>query len=292
MPTDREVTAPMTTEAAITEIQEFIRARDARVPDVALILGSGLGDLADSMEEATAIPFADVPGLPTAAVAGHAGRIVIGRLEGRVCIALQGRLHLYEGYDAARVTLPVRVMLALGARVLIVTNAAGGIERTFRAGDLMLITDHINFTGRNPLVGPVVGGDTRFPDMSRVYDPALRALAQEVAARQGIRLVQGVYAAVLGPSYETPAEIRMLDTLGAHAVGMSTVPEVIVARTRGVPVLGISLITNLAAGVADAPLSHDEVIEAGREAAGRFGALVRGVVASMALPDASSSHAS
>lgn len=271
---------------------EVIRARDARVPDVALILGSGLGDLAGEIEDAITIPFAEVPGFPAAAVVGHPGRIVIGRLEGRTCIALQGRLHLYEGHEAAQVTLPMRVMLALGARVLIVTNAAGGIERTFRAGDLMLITDHINFTGRNPLVGPLVEGDTRFPDMSRVYDPTLRALAQEVAAKQGIRLVQGVYAAVLGPSYETPAEIRMLGMLGAHAVGMSTVPEVIVARTRGVPILGISLITNLAAGVGDAPLSHDEVVEAGREAAARFGALIRGVVAGMILPDPPVSHAS
>jgi purine-nucleoside phosphorylase len=255
-----------------------IRARDPRVPDVALILGSGLGAMADDLDDPIAIPFGEIPGFPGAAVAGHRGRLVIGVLEGVTCVVLQGRLHLYEGYEASTIALPTRVMLGLGARTLIVTNAAGGINRTFRAGDLMLIDDHINFMGRNPLTGPVVDGDTRFPDMSRPYDPSLQALAEEVAQAEGIRVVRGVYVAVLGPSYETPAEVRMLERLGADVVGMSTVPEVIAARARGVPVLGISLVSNAAAGLSPIPLTHEEVVEAGREAEGRFTRLVRGFV--------------
>jgi purine-nucleoside phosphorylase len=256
-----------------------VRARDHRSIDVALILGSGLGALADRVQNAVAIPFADIPGFPPAAVAGHAGRLVIGTLEGRTCGVLQGRFHLYEGHDAAAVTLPTRLLLALGAQALVVTNAAGGIDPAFRAGDLMLIEDHINFTGRNPLVGAVLPGEPRCPDMSHAYDPALLALATEVAGAHGVRVVRGVYAAVLGPSYETPAEIRMFGMLGAHAIGMSTVPEVIVARARGVPVLGISLISNAAAGLSAEPLTHEEVVAAGIEAADRFGRLVLGVVA-------------
>jgi purine-nucleoside phosphorylase len=261
---------------------DFVRSRDARVPRVALILGSGLGALADEMEDAAAIPFRDIPGFPHAAVAGHAGRLVIGTLEGVTCVALQGRFHLYEGHDAATVALPTRVMLGLGARTLIVTNAAGGINRTFRAGDLMLIDDHINLMGRNPLVGDVQDGDLRFPDMTTAYDRDLMLAAEGVAAGAGIRLVRGVYAGLLGPTYETPAEVRMLERLGADAVGMSTVPEVIVARARGVPVLGISLISNLAAGISKAPLTHDEVMEAGAEARDRFTRLVRGVLRGLA----------
>jgi purine-nucleoside phosphorylase len=258
-----------------------IRALDARVPDVALILGSGLGALADELAEPTAIPFTAIPGFPDAAVAGHQGRLVIGSLEGVTCAVLQGRFHLYEGYDAATVTLPVRVMIGLGARVLVVTNAAGGINRGFRAGDLMIIDDHINLMGRNPLTGPVLPGETRFPDMSRPYDPALQQLAEAVALAEEIRVVRGVYAAVLGPSYETPAEVRMIERLGGDVVGMSTAPEVIAARARGVPVLGISLVSNAAAGLSPVPLTHEEVVEAGREAAGRFARLVRGVLRSL-----------
>jgi purine-nucleoside phosphorylase len=265
-------------EAAIAAV----RARDPRVPDVALILGSGLGALADELSDAVAVPFGEIPGFPAAAVAGHAGRLVMGGLEGVSCVALQGRFHLYEGHDGATVALPTRVMLGLGARTLIVTNAAGGISRTFRAGDLMLIDDHLNLMGSNPLVGPVHEGDTRFPDMSRPYDPALQQLAEDVALDEGVRLVRGVYAAVLGPSYETPAEVRMLERLGADVVGMSTVPEVIAARARGVPVLGISLVSNAAAGLSPVPLSHEEVVDAGREAQGRFTRLVRGVLRRLA----------
>lgn len=258
-----------------------IRAADDRTPRVALVLGSGLGSLADELDNATAIPFQEIPGFPAAAVAGHRGRMVIGELEGVTCAALQGRFHLYEGYEPAVVALPARVLLGLGAATLVVTNAAGSINRSFQPGELMLIDDHINLMGRNPLTGSVVEGDTRFPDMSAAYDPALKQLAVQVAADSDIRLVRGVYAAMLGPSYETPAEVRMLERLGADAVGMSTVPEVLVARARGVPVLGISLLSNAAAGLSDMPLSHDEVVEAGREAAGRFAKLVRGIVAQL-----------
>lgn len=270
----------------LEEAVAAVRARDPRVPDVALILGSGLGALADEITEATAVPFSEIPGFPAAAVAGHAGRLVIGRLEGATCAVLQGRFHMYEGHDAGAVALPARMLMSLGARVLIVTNAAGGINRSFTAGDLMLIEDHINLTARSPLTGPMLEGETRFPDMTEAYDEQLRGIARAVAADQSIRLVSGVYAAVPGPSYETPAEIRMLERLGADAVGMSTVPEVIAARARNVPVLGISLITNLAAGISSNPLSHEEVVAAGAEARGRFAGLIRGVIRGMDVEDA------
>jgi purine-nucleoside phosphorylase len=263
-----------------------VRSHTTRVPDVAMILGSGLGALAGEITDATAIPFAEIPGFPSAAVAGHAGRLVIGDLEGVPCAALQGRFHMYEGYAAATVALPARMLLALGARTLIVTNAAGGINRSFVAGDLMLIEDHINLTARSPLTGPVLDGETRFPDMTVAYDERLRGIAERAAATQSLRLVRGVYAAVPGPSYETPAEIRMLERLGADAIGMSTVPEVIVARARNVPVLGISLITNMAAGLNEHPLSHEEVVAAGAEARGRFAGLIRGVIGELAGHDA------
>jgi purine-nucleoside phosphorylase len=267
--------------SSIERAAESISARHAAAPDIALILGSGLGDLAGLVERATAIPFGEIPGFPGAAVAGHAGRLVLGMLAGASVAVLQGRFHMYEGYDAATVALPTRVMLALGARTLIVTNAAGGINRTFRAGDLMVIDDHINLMFRNPLTGAALEGETRFPDMSRPYDPALQQLAERVAMTERIRLVRGVYAGLLGPTYETPAEVRMLERLGADAVGMSTVPESIAARARGVPVLGISLISNAAAGYTAAPLSHEEVVAAGVEVRERFTRLVLGVIAGL-----------
>lgn len=274
------------TQHQVNAAADAVRARDPRVPHVALILGSGLGALADEIEAPVRIPFGEIPGFPQAAVEGHAGRLVIGELEGVTCAALQGRFHMYEGHDAAAVALPARMLLALGARTLIVTNAAGGINRSFVAGDLMLIEDHINLTARSPLTGPVLDGETRFPDMTQAYDAGLREAAERVAAGQSLRLVRGVYAAVPGPSYETPAEIRMLGRLGADAIGMSTVPEVIVARARNVPVLGVSLITNLAAGLSANPLSHEEVVAAGTEARGRFAGLIRGVLHDIASEDA------
>lgn len=270
----------------MTETLAFLRERATRRPRVMLVLGSGLGALADELEDAVRIPFAEIPGFAPATVAGHAGTLVAGRLEGVECIALQGRYHLYEGHPIERVVFPIRAMAALGARTLIVTNAAGGINQTFRAGDLMLIDDHINFMGRNPLIGRLVTGDERFPDMTEPYDRGLQRLAEEAGRERGIQTMRGVYAAVTGPSYETPAEIRMLGRLGADAVGMSTVPEVITARALGVRVLGISLITNLAAGISATPLSHEEVMAAGVEARSRFSALVRGALLEIArMPD-------
>jgi len=269
-------------DATIRRLVEQVRGRIERTPRVMLILGSGLGDLADELGDATRIPFEEIDGFPRATVAGHKGALVAGRLEGVDCIALQGRFHLYEGHDASVAALPVRVMGGLGARALLVTNAAGGANPAFGAGDLMLIDDHINLTARNPLVGPTLPGDERFPDMTWPYDPAFKDAARAVAAEQDIVLREGVYCAVLGPSYETSAEIRMMQRLGADAVGMSTVPEVIAARAMGVRVLGISLISNAAAGLTAEPLHHEEVLEAAESARERFGRLVRGVVPRMA----------
>ncbi len=257
-----------------------LRERVPRAPKAMLVLGSGLGGLADEIEDAVRIPFDEIPGFPrrTEVLAGHAGRLVAGRLEGVEVVAMQGRFHLYEGWSPAQVALPVRALAALGAEVLLATNAAGGIRTGFLPGDLMLIADHINLMGRNPLAGRTLPGEERFPDMSDPYDPALRRMAAEVARELGIALEQGVYAAVLGPSYETRAEIRMLARMGADAVGMSTVPEVLVARALGVRCLGLSCITNLAAGLGQAKLTHDEVIEEGAKVRDRLVALVRGVL--------------
>lgn len=262
-----------------------LRERLHEMPEVALVLGSGLGDLADEIEDAVRIPFSEIPGFVAPGVAGHRGMLVAGRLEGVRCIALQGRFHLYEGHSPAAVALPTRVMLALGARTLLVTNAAGGLNRSFVPGDLMLIDDHINLLWRSPLSGPVHEGEARYPDMARPYDPELQSLAERVALENGIRVRRGVYVATLGPSYETPAEIRMMQWLGGDAVGMSTVPEVLVARAHGARVLGISLITNYAAGIMPAPLSHDEVVAAGAAARSDFATLVRGVLSRMHTPE-------
>lgn len=260
----------------------ILRSRITIQPRVMLVLGSGLGALGDQIENAIRIPFGEIPGFHASSVIGHKGMLVAGQLEGVPCVAMQGRFHLYEGHSAAAAALPIRVMAALGARTLIVSNAAGGVNPHFRPGDLMLMDDHINFMFRNPLIGPVVEGDVRFPDMSAPYDRELLALAESIARQEGLKLKRGVYFAVTGPSYETPAEIRMYAALGADAVGMSTVPEVIAARAMGVRVLGISLITNAAAGMTGEPLTHDEVIQAGLEAGPRFITLVRGIV--RALP--------
>ncbi len=257
---------------------EYLRGRIGASPRVALILGSGLGDLAERVEDAVAVPYADIPGFAPSTVVGHKGRLVAGRLEGVDVLAFQGRYHAYEGHDPAALATPVRTARALGVDTLIVTCAAGGVNRSFGPGTLMLLSDHLNFMGRNPLVGAVRDGETRFPDMTEPYDRELRELADAVARDEGIDIVEGIYAAVLGPSYETPAEIRMLERLGADAVGMSTVPEVIAARAGGLRVLGIALITNAAAGITGALLDHEEVIAAGAEAAARFQRLVRGVL--------------
>jgi purine-nucleoside phosphorylase len=248
-------------------------------PRVAIILGSGLGQLADRIERATNIPYADIPGFPPSTVVGHAGRLVAGSIEACDVIALSGRFHLYEGHSAATAGLPVRVAHALGARALFVSNAAGGIRSTLRPGDLMLIEDHINLMWRNALIGPVVDGDERFPDTSAPYDREMLSILREVALDAGIPVTEGVYAGMLGPSYETPAEVRMLRWMGADAVGMSTIPEVLTARALGMRVAGVSCITNHAAGMTSQPLSHHEVLEIADRVKEAFERLVRGFVA-------------
>ena len=252
-------------------------------PAAGVILGSGLGGLAARIEGATRVPFADVPGFPGATVVGHAGALIGGRLGGRPVIALAGRFHMYEGHDAALAGFPVRVLHALGARTLVVSNAAGGIRRTMSPGDLMRIDDHINLMFRSPLAGPSQEGEPRFPDMSSPYDRTLGALLHEVARESSIPLLDGVYCGLLGPTYETPAEVRMLDRIGADAVGMSTVPEVIVARALGLRVAGISCITNMACGISTTKLDHAEVLETTTRVGRRFEQLVEGLIAR--LPD-------
>ncbi len=247
-------------------------------PRVAIVLGSGLGGLADTVRDAIRLPYAEIPGFPAPGAPGHKGELVAGMLEGVPVLVQSGRFHLYEGHAPSVAGLPVRVFARLGVPTLIVTNAAGGIRHTFRPPTLMLIADHINLMWRNPLVGPVEEGEERFPDMSDPYDPELRALAREVARQERVSLEEGVYAALLGPSFETPAEIRMLQRLGADAVGMSTVPEVLVARARGIRCLGVSAITNVAAGLSAQTLSHEEVLDAGRQVAGALEGLIKGVL--------------
>jgi purine-nucleoside phosphorylase len=243
---------------------EFLQSRTPRQPRVAVVLGSGLGAFADELADPVAFPYAEIPGWPCSTAVGHAGKLVLGRI-GEVEVAVMaGRVHLYEGYTPAQVTFGVRVLGSLGVRAMVFTNAAGGINPTLERGGLMLISDHINLQGSNPLAGP--NDDTlgpRFPDMSEAYSRRLRAMAQEVAGDLCIHMPEGVYAAVLGPSYETPAEIRYLRTIGADIVGMSTVPEVIVANHMGIGALGISCVTNMAAGILPQKISHAEVLETG-----------------------------
>ena len=252
-------------------VAELVRTRTPLRPDVGIILGSGLGDFADTLAEKTVIPYAEIPGFPTSSVPGHAGRLVVGRLGEAVVVAMQGRVHFYEGYAPWQVAFPARVLCRLGIRTLVVTNAAGGIRSDLAPGDLMRITDQLNLSGMNPLIGP---NDSRlgprFPDMSTAYDPALGGLLDQVAAKLGTELKAGVYSCLSGPTYETPAEIRMLRVLGADAVGMSTVPEVIAASHMGVKVVGISCITNFAAGIGDQPLSHEEVAEVAQQVREKF----------------------
>ena len=272
------MSAPFGAVAAAAAAAELAPRLGIATPAAGIVLGSGLGGLADRIDGATVVPYGEIRGFPRATVAGHKGALIAGTLDGKPVIALAGRLHMYEGHEARLAAYPVRVLHALGVRMLVVSNAAGGIRRTLRPGDLMLIRDHINLMFRNPLVGTLEPGDTRFPDMSDPYDPMLRAIALDVARAQGIALQEGVYAALLGPQYETPAEVRMLATLGADAVGMSTVPEVTIARATGMRVLGMSCITNLACGISTQPITHAEVLETTAIAAERFEGLVRGVV--------------
>jgi purine-nucleoside phosphorylase len=241
---------------------EFLKKQIKTKPEIGLILGSGLGVLADEIQSAVRIPYEQIPNFPISTVEGHAGQLVFGMLNNVQVVAMQGRFHYYEGYRFSQVTFPVRVMKELGVTRLIVTNAAGGVNKEFSPGDLMLITDHINNMGSNPLIGQ---NDSklgpRFPDMSEAYSKELITKAKTIAARIGLKLQEGVYIGNTGPTYETPAEVRMIRQWGGDAVGMSTVPEVIVARHSGLEVLGISCISNMAAGILDQPLNHEEVIE-------------------------------
>jgi len=277
-----------TTKANYDETADFIRNRSRILPEVGLILGSGLGDLVDEISDPDAIDTQEIPHWPVSTVPGHAGRVVLGTLEGRTVMALQGRVHFYEGYAMDKVTLPVRVMQAMGVGTLIVTNAAGGLNPDFQAGDLMLIDDHINLigmAGHHPLRGPHDPDlGPRFPGMLGLYDPELRAIARGAASISGFELREGVYICVAGPSYETPADVRFLRLIGADAVGMSSVPEVIVARHSGMRVLGVSCISNMA--VAEPPALeeedqsslHEEVLEVSQIVAPRLSAVVRGVL--------------
>ena len=269
---------PAAREAEIRAAADAVARRlGKRRPRVAIVLGSGLGFLGEEVQDAVRIPYADIPGFPQPGVVGHKGELVAGTLEGVPVLVQSGRFHLYEGHSPATAALPVRVFAQLGVGSLVVTNAAGGVRQNLRPPALMLITDHINLTGLNPLVGLALAGEQRFPDMTEPYDAELRGLAKTAAREQGIALEEGVYCALLGPSYETPAEIRMLQRLGVDAVGMSTVPEVIAARARGVRCVGFSIITNAAAGLG-APLDHKEVLEMGARVAGQLGSLIKGLV--------------
>lgn len=272
-------------EAAVAAI----RKRSATAPRVGIILGSGLGGFASQVEDAVAVPYADIPHFPQSTVAGHSGQLVLGTIGGVPVAVMQGRVHAYEGYPLEQVTFPARVLGLLGCRKLIVTNAAGGIRPDIPQGSLVVISDHINLTGRNAALGPneprfavAQGAGQRFFDMTTAYSPALRKLAHAEAEKQGIALTEGVYLAVLGPSFETPAEIRAFRTLGADLVGMSTVHEVIVARHMGIEVLGISLVTNMAAGVTGETIQHEDVMEIGRRVEQQFTGLVKALVPQVA----------
>jgi len=268
------------------EAAAVLRAAVTEVPRIAIVLGSGLNELAARIGEPTTIPYDRIPHFPRTSVAGHAGQVSLGRLAGAPVLVFQGRFHHYEGHDLETVTFPIRVLQQLGVSGLILTAATGGIRAELRPGNLVMVTDHLNLIGENPLrglndsrLGP------RFPDMTEVYSRRLRAIAREEGKRLGIELVPGVYACMPGPSYETPAEIKMLRTLGADVVGMSTVPEAIVARHAGIEVLAFALVSNAAAGVVGTPISHEEVLEAGRRAAPTLARLIERVVARLAAPD-------
>jgi purine-nucleoside phosphorylase len=264
---------------AVAEAAQVVQARIGAIPDVAIVLGSGLGSFAHALADAVVVPYTTIPHWPASKIVGHAGELVAGTVAGRRILALSGRAHVYEGHEMAVATFAARVLGLLGVKTLILTNAAGGINTSFAQGALMLIRDHINLMGTNPLVGP---NDERFgprfPDMTEAYSPRLRQAARDAAAAANIRLEEGVYIAVTGPSYETPAEIRAFRVMGADAVGMSTVPEALAARHMGMEVLGISCITNMAAGVLPRPLDHAEVMETARRIRGEFVALLEGIV--------------
>jgi purine-nucleoside phosphorylase len=277
----------MTTVSDFTRAEsaaQFLLSQTSLRPTIGLVLGSGLGGFADELAEATRIPYANIPSFPRSTAIGHAGQMVIGKVGDVAVSAMQGRVHLYEGYSPSEVAFPTRVFGRMGIRALILTNAAGGINLEYKQGALVVITDHINLQGHNPLVGPNDDGfGPRFPDMTHAYSKQYREIALRAARRLGKTLHQGVYAGLLGPSYETPAEIRYLRTIGADLVGMSTIPEVIVARHMGLKVLAISCVTNMAAGISDEVLSHEHVLATGERVKGDFVALLKAVLPEIAV---------
>lgn len=263
----------------INESKNYIMSKINVYPRIGMILGSGLGDMADLIENPTYLNYSEIPNFPISTVEGHKGRLVIGELEGKVVVAMQGRFHFYEGYELDEVTFPIRVMKSIGVETIIITNAAGGVNENFKPGDLMIIKDHINFTGKSPLLGKNWDDlGPRFLDMSKAYDTELINVAKITSKELGISLKEGVYMWFSGPTYETPSEVKLARILGADAVGMSTVPEVIVARHSGIKVLGISCITNMAAGIFDKPLNHEEVVETSTRIRGVFQSLIMGIV--------------
>ena len=268
--------APADQPARLAALVAAVRDRTDLVPEVGIVLGSGLGGLADDLEATVAIPFEDLPGWPAATAPGHVGRLLLGRLGGRPVVMLQGRFHLYEGNDPGLVVQPVLLFHALGAQVVVLTNAAGGLDPSFGPGTLMVMSDHMNLTGRTPLIGRNADElGERFPDMTDAWSPRLHRRLHEAAETEGIELREGVYVGLTGPSYETPAEVRMLAGLGGHAVGMSTVLECIAARWVGLEVCGVSLVTNAGAGYTGAALNHEEVLAAGAEAGPRLARVIR-----------------
>ncbi len=273
---------PADQPARLDALEVAVRSRSPLVPRVGIVLGSGLGGLADDLDDSVAIPFGELPGWPTATAPGHVGRLLLGRLGGIPVVMLQGRFHLYEGNDPGLVVEPVLLFHRLGAELIVLTNAAGGVDPSYGPGTLMVIADHLNLTGRTPLLGPNAEGiGPRFPDLTNAWDPNLRAALQAAGVAEGVELAEGVYAGLLGPQYETPSEVRMLRTLGADAVGMSTVLECIAARWAGLRVCGVSLVTNAGAGYSGEPLSHDEVLAAGAEAGPRLARVIRRFVAEL-----------
>jgi purine-nucleoside phosphorylase len=267
---------PIDQPQRVAALVDAVRRQTAVEPDAGIVLGSGLGGLADDLEDAVAIPFRDLPGWPAATAPGHVGRLLLGRLGGRSVVMLQGRFHLYEGNDPGLVIQPMLLFKALGARIVVLTNAAGGLDPSFGPGTLMIMRDHINLTGRNPLIGPNADEiGPRFPDMTEAWSPRLRAALKTAAAAEGVDMREGVYVGLSGPTYETPAEVRMLAALGGDAVGMSTVLECIAARWAGLEVCGVSLVTNAGAGYTGAPLTHEEVLEAGASAGPRLAKVIR-----------------
>ena len=274
--------APVDQPALLDALEAAVRARSSLVPAVGIVLGSGLGGLADDLEDAVAIPFAELPGWPTATAPGHVGRLLLGRLGGRPVVMLQGRFHMYEGLDPGLIIQPVLLFARLGAKAVFLTNAAGGLDPSFGPGTLMVISDHINLTGRNPLIGPNADDiGPRFPDLTYAWSPALRTLLHAAAEAEGVALAEGVYVGLTGPNYETPAEVRMLAALGGHAVGMSTVLECIAARWAGLDVVGVSLVSNAGAGYSGVPLTHQEVLASGLEAGPRLARVIRRFVADL-----------